>query len=92
MNHFLMAALDFDTYRRELMNRLADDSAAAASSVKPDLARKTYPWDTPEVAVFKYFFNFALDPTVRDSAVKIAVRKIYRARAGIRRATVHQLG
>ncbi|MGA2713513.1 MAG: polysaccharide deacetylase family protein [Bryobacteraceae bacterium] len=70
MNHFLMADLDFETYRRELMNHLADTCAEAASSVSPELARKTYPWDTPEVAAFKYFFNFVVDPAIRDSAVK----------------------
>jgi hypothetical protein len=73
MNHFLMAGLDFDVYRRAFMDRLreVDPAAALASDVNPELARKTYAWDTLEVAMFKYFFNFLLDPAVRDSIVRL---------------------
>ena len=71
MNHFLMAALDFETYRGELMKHLAGD----ASAVDPRVAGKTYPWDTAEVAAFKYFFNFVVDPAMRDSAVRILFEK-----------------
>ena len=74
MNHFLMAALDFDTYQRELMKYLAQSSTEAAG-IDAELARKTYPWDTAEVAAFKYYFNFLVDPAIRDSAVKILFEK-----------------
>jgi peptidoglycan/xylan/chitin deacetylase (PgdA/CDA1 family) len=66
MNHFLMAALDFDTYRSELTNYIG-----TGPDVDIALARKTYPWDTAEVAAFKYFFNFVVSSEARDSAVKV---------------------
>jgi len=72
MNHFLMAALDFDEYRRAFLDRLGELDPAAwaqASQVNPDVARQTYAWDTLEVALFKYFFNFNLDPSLRDAIV-----------------------
>src|ERR671919_601084 len=33
-------------------------------------ARRTYRWDTPDVAYFKYVFNFMIDPDIRDQVVK----------------------
>lgn len=73
MNHFLMAKLDFPEYRDAFAEKLA--------AVKPGLvdtaimedrpiARATYPWDTAEVASFKYFFNFMLKPEARDQIVR----------------------
>jgi hypothetical protein len=74
MNHFLMAGLDFDIYRKELMEQIGvGDEAMAFVNVED--ARRTYPWDTAEVAAFKYFFNFIVEPAVRDSAVKILFEK-----------------
>jgi peptidoglycan/xylan/chitin deacetylase (PgdA/CDA1 family) len=70
MNHFLMASLDFDTYQAELTNYIG-----ASPDIDAALARKTYPWDTAEVAAFKYFFNFVVSPEVRDSAVKVLFEK-----------------
>ncbi len=70
MNHFLMAALDFDTYRSELTNYIG-----ISPDVDMAIARRTYPWDTAEVAAFKYFFNFVVSPEVRDSAVKVLFEK-----------------
>jgi peptidoglycan/xylan/chitin deacetylase (PgdA/CDA1 family) len=73
MNHFLMAGLDFEIYRRAFLAKLsdADPQAARTADVNPELARKTYAWDTLEVAQFKYFFNFLLDPAVRDAIVRL---------------------
>jgi catechol 2,3-dioxygenase-like lactoylglutathione lyase family enzyme len=34
------------------------------------IAQHTYCWDTPEVASFKYLFNFMLDSSIRDQVVK----------------------
>jgi len=72
MNHFLMAALDFDLYRREFIRGVAarDPAASARASEDGQVAAATYPWDTHEVAGFKYFFNFVLDPKVRDAVVR----------------------
>jgi peptidoglycan/xylan/chitin deacetylase (PgdA/CDA1 family) len=71
MNHFLMAELDFAEYRSALMDALRECASVPdiASNIDPMLARRTYPWDDPEVASFKYFFNFVLEPGERDVAV-----------------------
>ncbi len=72
LNHFLMAGLSFDAYRDAFLRKLdaalpglrpADDNIVKA-------ACRTYPWDTVEVASFKYIFNFLLDPSVRNPAVR----------------------
>lgn len=68
MNHFLMAKLEFETYRNAFM-RLLNDSAGGVSavhSVDSAVAQASYPLDTLEVAKFKFLFNFALDTAVRD--------------------------
>jgi peptidoglycan/xylan/chitin deacetylase (PgdA/CDA1 family) len=66
MNHFLMASLPFDEYRKAFLEQLDGDGLSVAESK----VAMTYPWDTPEVAHFKYLFNFALDPLARDAAVR----------------------
>ena len=66
-NHFLMASLEFDEYRSAFLHAAGDGAAVAA--VDTAIAQRTYPWDTREVAVFKYFFNFLLNAEVRDRAV-----------------------
>ena len=72
MNHFLMAALDFEAYRSAFLQRLQDTDPAALSSaaVDPALAQRSYPLDTQEVATFKFLFNFRLEVSVRDKVVK----------------------
>ena len=37
--------------------------------IDPQVAKRTYRWDTPEVAAFKYLFNFVLTAEVRDQVV-----------------------
>jgi peptidoglycan/xylan/chitin deacetylase (PgdA/CDA1 family) len=66
MNHFLMASLGFDEYQSAFTERLNGE----APRVERDAAAVAYPWDTPEVANFKYLFNFVLDPVHRDSVVR----------------------
>lgn len=66
-NHFLMASLDFVEYSSAFLKAVGNGFGIAA--VDPAAAQRTYPWDTREVAVFKYFFNFLLDSEVRDRAV-----------------------
>lgn len=72
MNHFLMASLDFATYREAFVERLraigVDDGQSG--TIDPGAAQRTYRWDTPEVASFKYLFNFVLKSEVRDRVVK----------------------
>jgi peptidoglycan/xylan/chitin deacetylase (PgdA/CDA1 family) len=73
MNHFLMAALDFKFYQRIFLQRLNDlaPHVQASVEVNPTVAQRTYRWDTPEVASFKYLFNFILDGDLRDRIAKI---------------------
>ena len=72
MNHFLMAALDFEFYRQAFLQRLNEFLPDIQSYNKIDhsSAQHIYRWDTPEVALFKYLFNFMLDWKVRDHVVK----------------------
>jgi peptidoglycan/xylan/chitin deacetylase (PgdA/CDA1 family) len=72
MNHFLMAALDFDEYADTFFRKVVALSPDAFAPLNIDAGRaaQTYPWDTPEVARFKYLFNFGMDPDLRDRAVR----------------------
>jgi peptidoglycan/xylan/chitin deacetylase (PgdA/CDA1 family) len=72
MNHFLMADMGFEAYRSAFLQQLSDVEPGALSSAYVDskVAQKSYPLDTPEIATFKFLFNFTLDATVRDSIVK----------------------
>ena len=71
MNHFLMASLEFAEYQTMFLDRVRslgfDDRAQTIDSA---VSQHTYPLDTPEVARFKYLFNFALPTATRDLAVK----------------------
>jgi peptidoglycan/xylan/chitin deacetylase (PgdA/CDA1 family) len=71
MNHFLMAKLDFEDYADAFFRKVVALSPDSIAPLNVDAARAaaTYPWDTPDVARFKYLFNFAIDPDVRDRAV-----------------------
>jgi peptidoglycan/xylan/chitin deacetylase (PgdA/CDA1 family) len=72
MNHFLMAELDFEVYRSAFMQRLHEvaPGVLALVSVNPEVAQRSYPLDTQEVATFKFLFNFALEANLRDAVVK----------------------
>jgi peptidoglycan/xylan/chitin deacetylase (PgdA/CDA1 family) len=71
MNQFLMASMDFEEYAdlffRKVVGMCPD--AFAPLNADPVVAAQTYPWDTPEVARFKYLFNYGMDHEVRDRAV-----------------------
>ena len=72
MNHLLMAGLDFAEYRDAFLAKLTDTSSDAANLAKvdPSISKRFYRWDFPEVASFKYLFNFVLEPRVRDQILK----------------------
>lgn len=72
MNHFLMAALDFACYQRAFHQRLGEIAPHLRSSTAVDrtAAQHAYRWDTPEVASFKYLFNFVLERPIRDQVVQ----------------------
>jgi peptidoglycan/xylan/chitin deacetylase (PgdA/CDA1 family) len=71
MNHVLMATLDFAEYQQAFFQRLHTLTSlpAAMLQIDPHAAQRTYRWDTPEVATFKYLFNFVLTAEVRDQVV-----------------------
>lgn len=65
-NHFLMAALGFGKYRQAFLERLAELSPGTDLSVDTELVGRTYRWDGPEVAAFKYLLNFRIGESTRD--------------------------
>ena len=72
MNHFLMAAIDFKEYRDSFLNRLMDidPNCNNSTDVHTTVAQRVYRWDTPEIASFKYLFNFGIDFALRDRVLK----------------------
>lgn len=74
-NHFLMAALEFDIYQRAFLGRLTDLAPETDISVDNEQAQNTYRWDDPEVAAFKYLFNFGLSGALRDRIVNDLFRE-----------------
>ena len=71
MNHFLMAKLDFEEYSGAFFKKVVALSPEGFAPLNADPARAaaTYPWDTADVARFKYLFNFGIDLDLRDRAV-----------------------
>lgn len=72
MNHFLMAAMDFQDYADAFFRKVVSmcPDAFAPLNVDTDRAAQTYPWDPPEIARFKYLFHFGMDSELRDRAVR----------------------
>src|SRR5574341_562684 len=70
MNHFLIAALDFDLYREAFLKKLRSmiPTPISLAEIDEEEARRTYRWDPPGIRAFKYLFNFVLDPVIRDKA------------------------
>lgn len=72
MNHFLMAAMNFEEYRKSFLARLNEISPTPVQAANLDKAvvQRTYRWDNYEVASFKYLFNFLVHQNIRDSVLK----------------------
>ncbi len=72
MNHFLMASLKFEEYADAFFRKAVSFCPDAFAPLNVDAARaaQSYPWDTPEIARFKYLFNFGMDPDLRDRTVR----------------------
>ena len=72
MNHFLMASMDFQDYADAFFRKVVSmcPDAFAPLNVDTERAAQTYPWDSPEIARFKYLFHFGMDPELRDRAVR----------------------
>jgi peptidoglycan/xylan/chitin deacetylase (PgdA/CDA1 family) len=67
-NHFLMAALDPQAYRRRVMERLpAFDRAEMPDS---DRVRATYRWDDAPTAELKYLLNFVVPAPTREALLE----------------------
>lgn len=72
MNHFLMASLDFADYRNAFLAEVqqSDETLVKQVDANAAAARRTYVWDSEEVASFKYFYNFILPPDVRSPVIR----------------------
>lgn len=72
MNHLLMASVDFSEYRSAFLSELQqyDGKVPSPTAVDPAVARRTYIWDTQDVADFKYFYNFMLPADVREPVIR----------------------
>lgn len=64
-NHFLMASLEFAEYQQAFLKQIATHYPETDTTVDRDQAAKTYRFDTPEVAEFKFLLNFRLSDTTR---------------------------
>jgi peptidoglycan/xylan/chitin deacetylase (PgdA/CDA1 family) len=67
-NHFLTAQLGLAEWQRRFVER-AGRMGVALPAVDGEAAARTYPWDTPEAAAFKYRFNFRLPAAAREPVV-----------------------
>jgi peptidoglycan/xylan/chitin deacetylase (PgdA/CDA1 family) len=65
-NHFLMAELPFDEYQRAFLARLDEISPETSTEVNVEQAARTYRWDTPDVAAFKFLLNMRLAEPLRE--------------------------
>lgn len=86
-NHFLMASLDFDTYREAFFKSLAELGHDLDMSVDMGLVRRTYPWDSDEVAAMKYLFSFRLRASLR----KQVADRLFQEHLGDEREFAQQL-
>lgn len=66
-NHFLLAAVDFDEYRRAFLDELRCRQPEIPTEVDIATVAATYRWDTPEVAAFKFLLNFRVPEALRDT-------------------------
>ena len=64
-NQFLMAALGFEEYREAFLKCLSSSEATPVPEVDPVSAKRTYRWDSLDVASFKYLVNHVLSEELR---------------------------
>lgn len=89
MNHFLMAAMEFEEYADAFFRKAVSfcPDAFAPLNTDPVRAAQIYPWDPPEVARFKYLFHFGMDAELRDRTV----RELFTAKIGAEREFAESL-
>jgi peptidoglycan/xylan/chitin deacetylase (PgdA/CDA1 family) len=73
-NHFLTADLGFAEYQRTFLDELRRRRPDVELPQDAALVARTYRWDTPEVAAFKYLLNFLLDAATRDQILDTLFR------------------
>ena len=64
-NHFLMAELEFNKYRSAFLDHLVTLSDQTPNVIDLDKAKLAYPWDSPDVAAFKFFLNYRISEHLR---------------------------
>jgi peptidoglycan/xylan/chitin deacetylase (PgdA/CDA1 family) len=71
-NHFLTAVLSFEEYRTRMARELDELSPGLTDQLKvdADVAQRSYPLDTREMASFKFMVNFLIHADVRDAAIR----------------------
>lgn len=84
-NHFLMASLGVERYRRAFLDRLASDYPGEPTDVDAIKVAQTYQWDEPAVGAFKYLVNHRLDTGVSDQIVDDLFREHFGDEAGFAR-------
>lgn len=83
-NHFLTAQLGLAEWQRRFVER-ARRMGVALPAVDGEAAARTYPWDTPEAAAFKYRFNFQLPAAAREPVVAEVFAEEFGAEAAFAR-------
>jgi peptidoglycan/xylan/chitin deacetylase (PgdA/CDA1 family) len=66
-NHFLLAAVEFEEYRRAFLDELSRRHPETKTEVDRATVAATYRWDTAEVGAFKFLLNFRVPEPVRDT-------------------------
>ena len=66
-NHFLMASLEFADYQAAFLAKIAANHPETDTRVDREQAAKTYRFDSPDVAEFKFLLNFRLSDEVRQT-------------------------
>ena len=74
-NHFLMAELEFSKYRSAFLDHLATLSDETSSVIDVEKAKQAYPWDSADVAVFKFFLNYRISEHLRVQVLEALFEK-----------------
>jgi peptidoglycan/xylan/chitin deacetylase (PgdA/CDA1 family) len=74
-NHFLLASLDFEYYKKTFLAFLKEKHPYISLIVDSGKVAKTYRWDKEEVAHFKYLLNYVLPKPVRNEILKLVFEK-----------------
>lgn len=75
-NHFLMAFLGFEEYRRLFLNVLKEHFPQADITVDVASAERTYRWDNSDVACFKFLINYSLKKEVSHRVLALLFEQV----------------